>query len=200
MIEANLKAHLDAFRLSADVQCSGTTCVAGKNGSGKTSLFRALAGFLPYEGFVRVDGADVTRLPTERRGIVMVTPSSCLPHLDVEKHLRWGARLKRRALTLDAITKAKSELGIDFGGPVRSLSLGMRGRVALATALFSTPKAILVDEVFSLLHDKEGFVSAYRGLASDSGIDVIFTSQDEEDGRLADRTYVMRDGTASLHH
>ncbi|MDG7028540.1 MAG: ATP-binding cassette domain-containing protein, partial [Nitrososphaerota archaeon] len=59
MIEANVKARLGEFHLSADIRCSGTTCLAGKNGSGKTSLFRALAGFLPSEGFVRVDGTDV---------------------------------------------------------------------------------------------------------------------------------------------
>ncbi|MDG6965118.1 MAG: ABC transporter ATP-binding protein, partial [Nitrososphaerota archaeon] len=61
------------------------------------------------------------------------------------------------------------------------------------------PKVILVDEVFSLLHDKEEFVSSYSGLASDSGIDLIFTSQNEEDGGLADQTYVMSNGTAALH-
>ncbi len=162
-------------------------------------MFRALAGFLPSEGFVRVDGTDVIRLPVERRGIVMVTPSSCLPHLDVEAHLRWGAKLKGKIPSSDAVAKVKSELGIDFGGPVRNLSLGMRGRVSLATALFSAPKVILVDEVFSLLHDKEEFVSSYSGLASDSGIDLIFTSQNEEDGGLADKTYVMSNGTAALH-
>ncbi|MDG6920592.1 MAG: ATP-binding cassette domain-containing protein [Nitrososphaerota archaeon] len=192
-----MKARLGEFHLSADIRCSGTTCLAGKNGSGKTSLLNALAGLIPSEGTVRVDGKDISRLPVEQKGIVMVTPSSCIPHLDVEAHLRWGAKLKGKVPPQEEIAKVKSELGIDFMGPVRSLSLGMRGRVSLATAFFSAPKVILVDEVFSLLHDKDGFVTSYRTLASGAGIDLIFTSQNEEDGRLAEQTYVMHDGTAT---
>ena len=192
-----MKSRLGDFQLSADIQCSGTTCLAGKNGSGKTTLFRALAGFIPSEGPVRVDGTDVSELPVERRWIVMVTPSSCIPHLDVEAHLRWGAKLKGRVAPQEAIAKAKAELGINFAGPVRSLSLGMRGRVSLATALFASPKVILVDEVFSLLHDKEGFIASYGKLVSDAGIDMLFTTQNEEDGRLAGQTYIMSNGTAT---
>ncbi|MDG6911151.1 MAG: ABC transporter ATP-binding protein [Nitrososphaerota archaeon] len=195
MIEASVKSRLGDFQLSADIRCSGTACLAGKNGSGKTTLFRALAGFIPSEGPVMVDGADVSELPVERRGIVMVTPSSCIPHLDIEAHLRWGAKLKGKAAPQEAIVKAKEVLGIDFGGPVRSLSLGMRGRVSLATALFASPKVILVDEVFSLLDDKENFVISYGKLVSDAGIDMLFTTQNEEDGRLAGQTYIMNNGT-----
>ena len=197
-MEASVKAKLGEFQLAADIQCSGTTCLAGKNGSGKTTLFRALAGLIPSEGAVLVDGTDVSRLPVERRGIVMVMPSSCIPHLDVESHLRWGAKLKGKILPPEVVAETKSELGIDFAGPVRSLSLGMRGRVSLATALFSAPRVILVDEVFSLLHDKDRFVASYGKLAADAGIDLLFTSQNEEDGRLAKQTYVMSNGSAAL--
>ena len=75
-----------------------------------------------------------------------------------------------------------------------SLSLGMRERVSLATALLASPKAILVDEAFSNIHDREAFIAAYRRLASESAIDVIFTTQEESDGRLADHLYVITEG------
>jgi len=124
----------------------------------------------------------------------MVTPGSSIPHLTVDAHLRWGARLRKVRLDEGRVSKVKADLGIDFGGRVRVLSLGMRERVSLATALLASPRAILVDEAFSNIHDREAFVSAYRRLATESAIDVIFTTQEESDSRLADHLYVITEG------
>ena len=74
---------------------------------------------------------------------------------------------------------------------------GMRERVALATALLASPKAILVDEAFANLHDREAFVTAYGKLLTGAGIDLIFTSQDEADGRMASHLWVMDEGLAT---
>ena len=198
MIEADLKAHMGEFRLSAQISTGGVTCIAGRNGSGKTSLLRAIAGLVDLdEGFVRVAGRDVTRAPVERRGVVLVTPASHFAHLDVDSHLLWGARLAKREVGRGQVDSVKSELGIDFGGPVRRLSLGMRERVALATALLAGPKAILVDEAFANLHERDAFVASYAGLAAKAGTDLVFTSQDEGDGRLAERLYVIADGSTT---
>ena len=90
----------------------------------------------------------------------------------------------------ERLQAVKEALGIDFQGKVGKLSLGMRERVSLATALLSAPAAILVDEAFSNLHEREEFIAAYRKLTTDAGIDVVFSTQDESDGRLAEHLYV----------
>jgi len=195
MIEASVKRKLGTFALSADINDGGFICLAGRNGSGKTCFMKAICGQLPIdEGFVRLGGVDVTRLPVERKGIVMVTPGSSIPHLRVDPHLRWGAKLRGATLDEGRVSRVKEELGIDFTGRVRTLSLGMRERVSLATALLTSPKVILVDEAFSNLHEREAFVSTYRRLASESGIDVVFSTQDESEGRFADHLYVVAEG------
>ena len=195
MIEASVKRKLGGFSLSADLNDGGFVCLAGRNGSGKTCFMKAIVGLLPLdEGFVRIGGADVTRLPVERRGMVMVTPGSSIPHLKVDTHLRWGARLRKIPLDERHVSDVKAELGIDYDGRVRTLSLGMRERVSLATALLSSPKAILVDEAFSNLHERDQFIGTYRRLAKESGIDVVFSTQDESEARLADHLYVIADG------
>jgi molybdate/tungstate transport system ATP-binding protein len=198
LIDAKVRARLGQFLLDAELQDGGIICLAGRNGSGKTSLLRAIAGFLRVdEGYVKIGGVDVTRLAVEKRGVVMVTPGSFFPHLDVDSHIRWGARLRGRRLGKEEVLKVKSELGIDYGGRVRDLSLGMKERVSLATALLAAPKVILVDEVFSTLHEREDFIGSYGTLVKQRGMDLLFSSQDEADGRLAEHLYLMKNGTAT---
>jgi molybdate/tungstate transport system ATP-binding protein len=198
MIETRVRVQLGEFRLYAELQGGGMICLAGKNGTGKTTLLRTIAGFLPIaEGFVRVGGADVTKKSAEDRDVVLVTPSTCIPHLGVDSHIMWGARLKGLRPQKEYVVKVKSELGIDYGGTVGTLSRGTRQRVALATALLSSPRAILVDEAFLGLNDREAFVSTYGKLARQAGVDVIFSSQDEADGKLADYLYVLNNGMAT---
>jgi molybdate/tungstate transport system ATP-binding protein len=195
VIEASVRRKLGSFSLSAELHDGGFICLAGRNGSGKSCLFKTIAGYLEIdEGYVRVGGADIGRLPVERRGVVLVTPDSSIPHLEVDDHLRWGARLRKIPVDEGRVSKIKAELGIDFGGRVRTLSLGMKERVALATALLSSPSAILVDEAFSNLHEREGFITAYRKLTAEAGIDVVFSTQDESDGRLSDHLYLISEG------
>jgi molybdate/tungstate transport system ATP-binding protein len=198
MIEAKVRARLGQFQLAAELNTSGVTCLSGKNGSGKTTLLRAIAGFLHVDdGYVKIGGVDVTRLPVENRGVVMVTPSSCFPHMEVDAHVVWGARLRKMRLSQEDVSRVKSELGIDYGGSVRNLSLGMRERVALATALLASPRAILVDDVFTSLHQREDVIASYSRLVTERSIDLIFTCQDEADGRLATQMYRMDNGSIS---
>jgi molybdate/tungstate transport system ATP-binding protein len=196
-METRLHVHLGSFRLSAEIEGNGVICVAGKNGAGKSTLAKAIAGLVKLDdGFVKIGGSDITRLPVEKRGVVLVTPDSAFLHMDVESHLRWGARLKGKKLGNAEVDEVKSELGIDFAGKVRTLSVGMRERVSLASALLASPRAILVDDVFSSLHNKEDFIARYRKFTDKSGIDLLFTSQDEGDGKLAAHLYVMNNGSA----
>ena len=198
MIELNLVARTGDFRLSAALQGEGVICIAGKNGSGKTTLMRAIAGLLPVEsGYIRLDGADVARLPPEKRGVVLVSPSTFIRHLDVDSHIVWGAKQRRSIPSTEAVSRVKRALGIDYSGTVGNLSRGMRQRVALATALLASPRAILVDEAFSGLHQREAFISAYGRLVKESGIDLLFSSQDEGDGSLSDALYVISGGSTT---
>jgi molybdate/tungstate transport system ATP-binding protein len=196
MIEAAaVRKRVGLFSLDVTMSDGGFICLAGKNGSGKTTLLRILAGLSkPDGGQVRIAGEDVTGLPLDKRKVVMVTPGSFIPNLQVERHLEWGARLRGIEVSGERLRRVKEQLGIDFRGQVGKLSMGMRERVALGTALLSAPSAILVDEAFANLHEKERFVGAYRGLSAESKIDVIFSTQDVADGELAEHLYVMDGG------
>lgn len=195
MIEATVKKRLVEFQLAAEVSDSGFICLLGKNGSGKTCFLRSIAGLLrPDEAKVVIGGVDVTRLPVEKRGVVLVTPSSTLPHLRVDAHLVWGARVRGVRVRQEWLAEVKERLGVGGEGRVGTLSLGNRERVALGTALLSSPRVLLVDEAFANLHDRRDFISSYRALATKSNIDVIFSTQDESELQLAEHGYLISEG------
>jgi molybdate/tungstate transport system ATP-binding protein len=195
MIDAKVRKRFKEFSLDAEVHEGGFISILGRNGSGKSTFLKIIAGLsTPDEGYVRLFGKDITKRPVEERYVVLVTPSSYIPHLEVSEHLRWGRKIRGSAPADDLVAKTSSELGIDFRGRVSTLSMGMRERVALATAYLASPKAILVDEAFANLHDRRDFISSYRRVTHDAGIDVIFTTQDEEDSSLGEHSYTIADG------
>jgi molybdate/tungstate transport system ATP-binding protein len=198
VIEASVRKQLGQFSLDASMSDGGFVCLAGKNGAGKTTFLRIVAGLeKPDSGQVKIGGRDVTRLPIEKREVVMVTPGSSVPSMEIDAHLGWGAKLKGKEISAERLAAVKGELGIDFGGRVGKLSLGMRERVSLATALLSGPAAILVDEAFSNLHERKEFVSAYRRLAGEAKVDVVFSTQDADDGELAEHLYALEEGRST---
>jgi len=195
LIEAAVGKSFGAFSLDANLGDGGFVCISGRNGSGKTTLLRILAGILPPDrGSVKVNSRELTGIPIERRGVVLVTPDSAIPGMKVDAHLTWGARVKGKRVSDEKLRGTKKDLEIESSGRVGDLSTGMRGRVALGTALLSEPEAILVDEAFSNLHEREKFISCFLGLTSAAGIDVLFSSQDGSDARLAQHHYSIEDG------
>ena len=198
VIEVRLRKKLGTFLLDAQISDEHFICLTGNNGSGKTSLLHTIAGiYVPDEGFVKVNSKLITDLPMERREVVLVTPESFIPHFEVDKHIVWGAKINGKELSERQVKEVKRALGISFGGKVGKLSLGMKERVSLATALLSIPKVILVDEAFSNLDNRLECIVEYRALTKDLGIDVVFTAQNHEDSKQSDHLYEMQDGKAT---
>jgi molybdate/tungstate transport system ATP-binding protein len=195
-VQASLKRGL--FTLKAEINDSGFICLSGLNGSGKSTLLNVIAGILkPDEGFVKVDSKDVTKKPMEQRGVVLVNPDSLIPNLVVDRHLVWGASAKKIQVDGRAIRRIKENLGISYLGRVDRLSLGMKERVSLATALLSKPEVILVDEAFSNIDHREDFIKTFASLCKSESIDLMHTTQRAEDALLADHHYELVAGTSS---
>jgi molybdate/tungstate transport system ATP-binding protein len=195
MIDVRAKKVLGKFVLDAELHDEGFICLTGKNGSGKSTFLNLVAGTLPLdEGSVGVNSKDLTRVPLEKRRIVLITPDSYIPHLTVDKHLLWGAKLSGVEPDPSLVEKVMNSLGIVCSGKVAKLSLGTRERVSLATALLSKPRLILVDETFSNIDSRDLFISEFRRLSTESGIEVIFTTQFQDDAKNADHQYLMEAG------
>lgn len=129
------------------------TCVLGRNGVGKTSLLRAVAGQHPArEGKILWEGKDVTGLPSYERakaGIAIVPQErEIFPLLTVEENLRTGFAPLPRALhyipegVFDLFPVLKDMLGRRGG----DLSGGQQQQLAIARALVTRPRLLLLDE------------------------------------------------------
>ncbi len=197
MIEVYVQKRLGAFYLACEIKDENFICLLGKNGSGKSTLLNIIAGIIqPDLGQVKINSQNVTNMSLEQKQVVLVTPDSHLPHMDVGRHLLWGAQLRGKAVDPQTLEGVKRTLGINFRGKATKLSLGMRERLSLATALLATPRVILVDEAFGNIDNKIEFIRSYRELASNSRIDVLYSTQHKEDSEVADHLYQMEEGKA----
>ncbi|MEU1277950.1 urea ABC transporter ATP-binding subunit UrtE [Streptomyces sp. NPDC005805] len=138
--------------VSVSVPRDGVAAVLGHNGAGKSTLLRAAAGLLvPGSGTVRLDGEDVTRLrPHQRvaRGMAYVPQGQqSFPHLTTAENLRLvadGRRGGREAVAeaLDLFPALRTLSGRRAG----LLSGGHRQQLAIARALVTRPRVLLLDE------------------------------------------------------
>ncbi|WP_200261734.1 ABC transporter ATP-binding protein [Streptomyces sp. HSG2] len=149
---------LDGLDLAADD--GRLLALLGPSGCGKTTVVRVASGLLaPARGTVRLRGADVTRIPPERRGVAVVFQRPMLlPHrtaLDnVALPLRLRGRSRRAARAGALVHLDRVGLAPLADRHPRRLSGGQAQRVALARALAAEPAVLLLDEPFSAL-DRE---------------------------------------------
>ncbi len=130
------------------------TTIIGPNGAGKSTLLKALMGFLiPRAGRVRFDGEDVTALPAHARvtrGVAFVPQlDNVFPSLSVEENLKMGGYTLGRDLLPSRIAAQYERfprLAERRRQRVHTMSGGERQMLALARALMTEPRMLLLDE------------------------------------------------------
>jgi branched-chain amino acid transport system ATP-binding protein len=137
--------------LSLTVPAGGVTALLGANGAGKTTTLRVAAGLLrPAHGVVRVNGADVTRLPAHRRaqaGVCLIPEGrGIFRSLTVAENLRLQGPPRASADRLQRVMEVFPALRRHLGQEAGSLSGGEQQMVALARAYLTDPGLVLVDE------------------------------------------------------
>jgi ABC-type Fe3+/spermidine/putrescine transport system ATPase subunit len=189
--------------VSLGVEAGSFVALLGSSGCGKTTLLRAISGFVtPHAGRIRLNGRDITDAPPERRNTAMVFQSYALwPHMTVFQNMAYGLKLRRvpRQEIEARIGRLLALLRLDGLGQrnVTQLSGGQRQRVALGRALAIDPQMLLLDEPLSNLDARIRIElrSEIRAVQSRLGITAIHVTHDREEAMvMADRIVLLRDG------
>jgi len=168
--------------LSATLAAGELAWLRGSNGRGKTSLLRLVAGLAaPEHGQVLWDGAPTRRNEHFDQALVYIAHANALKDdLTAQESLAFLARVHGRDAGAPALRAALARLGLAGRErtPVRSLSQGLRRRVALARlALETGPSLWVLDEPFDAL-DVAGTATLHALLAAHRarGGSVLLTS------------------------
>jgi branched-chain amino acid transport system ATP-binding protein len=181
-----------------EVPAGKIAAIIGPNGAGKTTFFNVVAGFYrPTAGRVLLDDQDVTGLPPHRvarRGVARTFQTTQLfPEAPVLDNVIVGRRLHTRSNVFDAVLRSprhrreeeesreKALEALEFTGArdladalVANISQEARKRVAIALALATEPRVLLLDEPAAGInpHETEGLTALIRSVAVDRGITV----------------------------
>ena len=184
-------------------------CIAGQNGSGKSTLIKIVSGVhKPDGGVVRIEGNDVTAW-TPRAAIdagvqVIYQDFSLFGNLTVAENLALSALLREgsqsvtpsrvRAIARKAVEALRVDLDLDQD--VGTLPVAGKQLVAIARALMSSPKILIMDEPTTALTGQE--IGVLFRIVRDiraQGVGVIFISHKMREMMvISDRITVLRNG------
>ena len=179
-----------------------TIAIVGMTGAGKTTLIKAIAGLVPYEGEIYLNGRDIQSLPIRARRIGYLPQDLFLfPHMTVFSNVIYG--LKNRKMGKEAVRRQGEEvlrrMGITHLAnryPV-NLSGGEKQRAALARAIAPNPNVLLLDEPFSSLDVKTAkyLRLEFKRVVHEMGVTTLFVTHNlTEAEEMGDRIAIMDKG------
>jgi thiamine transport system ATP-binding protein len=202
-LSVTLGAHKALDRVSASMPDGDVTAVIGPSGAGKSTLAAVLAGLLPAdEGTVSFDDQDVAGVPAERRGLGVVFQDLRLfPFLTGWDNVAFGPRVagesKQEIDRRVGAALERTRASAFAKRAVSTMSGGEKQRIALARALATAPRGLLLDEPFSSLDAdlRAELRIELAELVTDLKLTTVIITHDREDAfAMANRVMVLRDG------
>jgi molybdate/tungstate transport system ATP-binding protein len=185
--------------LSLDVDKNEYFVLLGKTGSGKTLLLESIAGFQTIEGEIYFEGKNITNLPPEKRNFGFLYQDFALfPHLNAEQNIRFSEKYHKKNENLfhDLVSFLQIEKILKRN--IKNLSGGEKQRIALARAIYSQPKLLLLDEPLSAVDPtmRNEIMKNLKELPQRYNLSVIHVTHNfREASYLADRLGIILKGT-----
>ena len=192
---------LDALDLTIDD--GEFFALLGPSGCGKTTLLRSIAGLETVtSGRIEVGGRDVTALQPGARDLAMVFQDYALfPHMTVRDNIAYPLKIKKVGKTERHATADTTAEGLSLAGLLErrpgQLSGGQQQRAALARAVASRPRVLLLDEPLSNLDARLRLEARtfLKRLQRELAVTTVFVTHDQAEAlAMSDRMAVMEAG------
>ncbi len=191
--------------ISFNVKMGEIFGVLGPNGGGKSTLIRLISTLMiPDKGKITVLGFDVVKQPMQVQQLInrVSVEASFFKKLSPLENLMYGARLygMESRQTRKTIFEILTRLGLEkhtITSPMEEMSRGMQQKVAIARALLSKPRLLLLDEPTTGLdpRSKREVQAVVREMREKDGTTILLTTHDMSEAELlCDRIAIMSKG------
>ena len=202
-IRKDFGAFTALSNIDLDIAKGEFVCFLGPSGCGKTTLLRIIAGLeVQTAGRIELAGRDISTLPPAKRDYGIVFQSYALfPNLSVADNVAYGLTNRKvpKAQAMARVSELLTLVGLP-GSQAKypaQLSGGQQQRIALARALATAPRLLLLDEPLSALDAivRVKLRQEIRSLQRQLGVTTIMVTHDQEEAfAVADRIVVMNQG------
>ncbi len=191
--------------VSFELYTGKTYGFVGRNGSGKTVIFKLIAGLLlPSSGYIYINDENVTETKKfhSELGILIETPGF-IPHYTGVKNLEILNSLSKNKVSVDAIKTSIELVGLDPNSKktVKTYSLGMKQKLGIAQAVMNQPSLLILDEPMNGLDEisvqkmREFFINL-----KNNGVTILLASHNKEDiSILCDKIFYINSGKVEEH-
>ena len=198
-ISRTIKGRLILNNVSLNLKSNNVYGFTGRNGSGKTMLFRALSGLMRIDsGTVTLDGKALHKDFDILPGLgITIENSGLYSEYTGYKNLKLLAGINKK-ITDEEIKQALNDVGLDHSDKrtVKKYSMGMKQRLAVAQAVMERPDVLMLDEPTNGL-DESG-VKLIRDIIlreRERGAIILLASHNKEDiSELADTLFKVDNG------
>jgi ABC-2 type transport system ATP-binding protein len=204
-IENGRRVVVAVDQVSFNVKVGEIFGVLGPNGGGKSTLIRLISTLMiPDKGKITVLGFDVVKQPMQVQQMInrVSVEASFFKKLSPLENLMYGARLygMDSRQTRKSIFEILTRLGLEkrtITSPMEEMSRGMQQKVAIARALLSKPRLLLLDEPTTGLdpRSKRDVQAVVREMREKDGTTILLTTHDMSEAEtLCDRIAIMSKG------
>ena len=189
--------------IDLEIEKGELVTLLGPSGCGKSTLLRCLSGLEDVtDGQIFLDGQEITTLEPRKREIGMVFQQySLFPNMTVTQNIAFGMKLKKKPET-EIREKVKNILEIvglseQANRYPSQLSGGQQQRAALARAIVTEPKVLLLDEPLSAIDAllRRSLQTEIRRIQQELNITAVFVTHDQNEAMvMSDRIHLLYQG------